>query len=591
MKKQKYKTINRWLFIFIIIGTLNLTLTGFVRADSTNSSDISNRIDALLSKKQWKPAISLLKVEVQQNPTDWATRSRLLNLELLINWRDDAQSLVDNSESIAPNQIEPLVLKTDFILGPLVGRGDVSQESDSLNQLMGVLQQAELLNAADPGTLYIKGVVSKLQGNNQDAEECFLRAIYENSDDLRSQQALIDLYLHQHYVKMALPLLSQAIDEDPQNIDTLYLVGRTFLEKGDPQKAMDYLKKSRAIDIMDRPTRLLMIADAQNQLGLQQEASENYEKVLTFWPNRADLWEKYAQVSDGLQLHDQAITAYKKAYHLQPTILGGLLSDAETIFWTKPLYEALPAYERILEIAPEREDVLALLIQIRYALWQESVPPSPEALDQLQEDLNASEQIHLTTALQIVDIELQVMKQNHWTPGLQQVLQGVVSVEKSPLVRLQGQLLLNEPTEAQATIQQLKLTQNSRIEMQYLVLCGAWRVALEQAQKNPALSMMLMWVQNWSNQKKKPFGEDLYTATTFLHADKPQKAVEALQKAQIYDPLSPEIQLDYATAYLQLNRPKDAQAAITAAKVLGLSEQQQTQLSKLEESLQHYSPR
>lgn len=572
MKRQKHRRINQWFYTFLLIGAISVIQPGFPLSDKRHTDPASlpeARIAQFVRHHHWHQAADLLKVHLEKFPLDFDARTRLLEIYLLADDFEAAQHLVSQTYFLYPQSIEPLVLDGYSTFGLLVGQGDVPQEETRLNHLNQLAYEAEYLDPDHPEALYLKGLAAKLQADSLKAEEFLLRVIYQNPTHLRAKHALVDLYADIHETRLATPVLSQALEEDARHVDTLYLVGRLFIEKGDPERGLVYLKQSQEVDGIERPKRLLMMAEAYRQLGKAEDAMLTYQKVLDHWPDRADLWQQYARMADALGREDIVITAYQHAVKLQPAVLGQLIAEAQTVFWTKPLIEAVPAYYRLVRIAPHRADLLLLLVHLHYRLWQEGVPPGQSRLDALEARLRELEMRELTPPLQLADVQIQVMRLNGWSPGLRETAQELVHKAKSPFFQAIGEIIIEHPAHAKPLGQDLGNPKDPALELQRLALSGAWPWALAWVKSSPRLEARAAQVETWAEADRKKANTHYAEAMMYIRQKQPEQALDSLQKARVYQPLAPALQLYLAEAYLLYANVEAARLALENARLLG----------------------
>ncbi len=577
MKKQKHETINRWVWTWFLATTLIILPVG-AQAERPES-DIVTRVDTLLQQRHWSQASSLMEAHLVKSPSDLEIRRRLIHLYMLQHRHAEARKLAESAYTLFPDSIAPIDLESDVLLGPLVTRTPEKKES-TLAQLNRLALQAAAINELDPTTLYIKGVIASLNSLPPEAETYFLRALNQDPNYIKAQHALVEMYSEQEQPRLAIPILLQAIEQDPHNVDTLYLLGKVFVQKGDPEKGLIYLKESRTQDLRERPKRQLVLADAQRQLGQLEDASESYRTVLEVMPNRSDLWVKYAQLSDTLNQEDKAINAYRKAYALDPGILTKLVDQATEAFWTKGLAETLPDYQRLYRITPENPQLLTLMAAMAFRLWQENKPPSPILLDKLASDIRSRDSF--SPALQLADLKIQVIRNNGFHPGLEQVLESIAQDNSDPLTQAYARIIQHRPVEA-LRLQNAVLNQTVEgYDTQMLVLHGAWPWA---QQSVDATTPLASWVGNWSRGQKQQADESLLQARQNLDAQRYGEAEKSLKQARFYFPFSARIYLRLVQAYLGQDKIQAARQALRTAKALDLPESDAETVASLQKQL------
>jgi tetratricopeptide (TPR) repeat protein len=568
IKMNHAKPLISILIVAMLLG-IPLSLSMALKPEQTSAQ--TDSVESLLTRRQWSQAVEALKAKTAQNPSDLARQSRLVSLYLLLGKTSDAIAVYKQFAQTHPFQLAPLMLHGEILAGPLVARDPTSKEEQALPSLKAVASQAKSISTTKPITHYLAGLVNKFEAQNEPAEADFLEALNQEPNNILYMQELADLYLTEHQIRLAAPLLKQAYEIDATNADTLYLLGRIFQEKGDPEKALEYLNQSENFDPKAHAQRLLITAEVQQELGNQQEAAKILHQLLTYTPQRGDLWSLYAQTMESLGDNAEAQQDYKRAFQLEPALINTYMTRAEHVFWTKPISDSITRYRQVLQMNPQSQSAMITLAHLYYyGAQQEGTYPLQTDLDELTGLIQDQEKNQLEPILQIAEIQLEVLRLRHWTTGLRNVLSEILQTEQSANIFGTIAILQNNPVAAQTAVAKLSVSPDSCQELQWFALIGAWPWSESLAGKNAHCNSLFPYTRTWRDKQLKIARYYLSQAKFQLGLKQPESAIKALEKAQIAHPLSFEIQLGYASAYLEENKLDKAKESLQNAIALGI---------------------
>jgi len=140
----------------------------------------------------------------------------------------------------------------------------------------------------------------------------------------------------------------------------LLSLGLLFWRKGNPQKALKYLRKSGEISLALGDQSLQSqyqnaLALVHTELGNNEEAVSAYQSALTLTPDSEKLWCNLGQILAKCERNEEAINAFTKATALSP---GDYLSwDGIGHVYNKlgEFLNGIAAFEKALEIEPDYE--------------------------------------------------------------------------------------------------------------------------------------------------------------------------------------------------------------------------------------------
>ena len=560
---------------------------------------ITDRVDALLNARQWQGATQLLQNAIKQDPKNMQLRSWLMNWAILTNNTKVAENLVFDTLKVFPKTPESLYLRGYSITGPLVNQPvadrnnpeTTSNEPNSakLNALSPLVPSMRQMDDLSPQTRYVEGELALQDNDVAYAEEQFLRAIYQAPNDLWSIQALANIYLNQGFTRRATPLVLQSRDLAPNDVDTWYLLGRLYMQKEDPEKALDAFAHSQQLDpLASRPTRDYWIQQTQQMLGLAPP-SPNAVRPQTAPANPApteldpalaakavDIPQKRANqvvipqtrriVTSSTGLAERAVAPD------QPNtgrITSGSYTAVETAWWEGNASGAQQALNQLTQAQPDRLDLLYLNAVMGYYNWQNGQPDSDKNRQLLQETLYNQQSTQLSPWLQLGDIQQQIIAQNDMTPELKQATRQLIQSTQSPLLRTEANLLLGCVDSAADSYDREAFALSRRQELIELASLGAndWLLplyaSLPTTEQSPELQQ---WLVDWTRQRNDQLLALRQAALDSVQRGQLDDALTQLIRLRNQDTLNPTVHLLLAEVAYRKKRYALAQQSLNNAK-------------------------
>jgi tetratricopeptide (TPR) repeat protein len=577
VKALRVGTIFLMVLLFLTPTTQVVALIG-----SGNTPTVQGRVERFLHLGQWNQAIALMEGAFEEEPGSLGLQEKLLQWYILMNNRAAMDTVLAKAELMASQTAHPAYLQGLTITWPLVDLPDTENRSNKVPSLNGLTQQAEMLDPASEKTHYLAGMAGLWAGNVPLAEEELLKGHYQNPAHLKTLQALALIYLNQGKTKQPTPLLLEAYEENPIDVDTLFLLGRLYYEKEDPEKAVAYFRQSESRDpIRERRQRALWLARAYQDLGQVQLANEYYQiaEQKGLIPPEREQQRAQTQLARP--------ETFKQNNTANPLGFEPALTAAQELFWTGTPSQGLTAYTELLQVNPQREDILSLLAAIHYRRWVESgTRPAEESLTTLISDIQRRQAQHHSPALDLAAVQLAVVQQGFWTPQQRTQALQVIQTAPNTATQLEGLLMLNCVADATALYNRQGLPLSHPSEVQRLALQGAlpWLNAApswEQASTSTFGPLWNDWVQTWSARQQSQADNALRGGAQALAQGQPESARNAFYKALIYHRLSAPGNKGLAESFLQLNRLARARLFLQNAAVLNTSPVYQEQIKAL----------
>jgi tetratricopeptide (TPR) repeat protein len=247
-------------------------------------------------------------------------------------------------------------------------------------------EQALALNAENPETLHLAGVVCFNSGQYDHSVEWFSRAIRREPKSVyladlgaalakqgRMDEAVkaadmavqltpddADLWRHIGNVLIdaerradALLCFQHALKLDPRQWETAYKAGHLLYDMGRFEEALSHLERSVEQRPDSAPT-LHMRALVLKSLNRLDEALANSVRAIELDPINADACSNMAKILQGLGRNEEALSWYDRSLAIGPNIASTVTSRAKLLGELGRLDEAMKEYERVLVIEPSQ---------------------------------------------------------------------------------------------------------------------------------------------------------------------------------------------------------------------------------------------
>lgn len=191
----------------------------------------------------------------------------------------------------------------------------------------------------------------------------------------------------------------QILRDDPENVDTQYLLGRLSGQRGNLAEAEELLKSA----IASKPDFAEAYADLGNVmqlLGKNEQARVSYLKALTIQPDHVPTLNNLGTLLLALQEWNDAANYYEKIVVLQPHFPNAIKNFIHAHHKLDQLTDAIPVLQKVIEIEPACIDAYSGLgfILIKTFKPAQALPFFQRALELNPE--NAEAQGNMAIALQ-----------------------------------------------------------------------------------------------------------------------------------------------------------------------------------------------
>jgi Tfp pilus assembly protein PilF len=437
------------------------------------ADSVLDEAGALLKSGKADAAESVYRQYLRTRPG--AVPARLALAEIALR-RDDyatAQSLLDGTLARHPRSPEAAALlgalfirRYDALAAP---GGDAGREY--LARAGEVLERARTMMDRQPGKPPSPAVLTQLaewelrQNDMVSAERHLQSVINANPAYVPAFQGLLRFHLKTGDLRRANDAALHALDLDPDNSLTHFLIARMLGLSDQPAEAVRYALKSEKLDYGRMPERDAFLAAQYEKLGEPERALPYYQARLSRIPGDTQSWLRLGELrsrlgpgeSDQGEPDPGESRAARQAMALHPDVLAGLQAQArEDARSERPdrIERALAHWRRILDgwrpgdtggeqVADEARGAIAGLRLRQRLLNPKRTPPDierdrpllqelPPQADALTRARNALDRAKLTWALQ-----------GEMAPEVRQALSGL-SENADPAIAGEAAFLLED---------------------------------------------------------------------------------------------------------------------------------------------------
>jgi tetratricopeptide (TPR) repeat protein len=192
-----------------------------------------------------------------------------------------------------------------------------TSEADRLRALFEEYLAIQRLHADMPATQLQLGVFHAARGDLPAAEAAYREALYLNPQLIPGYLNLADLMRGQQRDDEARKLLLQALEQVPENGQTLHVLGLLETRSGQPDKALDYLGRAAALETGGTRHRFVY-AIALHDLGQPQAAIKQLQALLRAAPGNEQALLALANYSAELGRKREAAGYARQLMELAP---------------------------------------------------------------------------------------------------------------------------------------------------------------------------------------------------------------------------------------------------------------------------------
>lgn len=453
---------------------LTLTMLGICLAPAFADA-VLDEADTLLKSGKADAAAFIYRQYLRTHPT--AVPAQLALAEIAMR-RDDyatAQRLLDGTLAGHPRSAEAAALLGALFIrryDALASSGDAAAR-EYLTLAGEALNRAKTMMDKDPRAPKSPAVLTQLaewelrQNDMVSAERHLQSVIQDNPAYVPAFQGLLRFHLKTKDLRRANDAALHALDLDPGNSLTHFLIARMLDLSDQPAEAIRYAQKSEKLDYGRMPERDAFLAAQYEKLGQPEQALPYYQSRLSLMPDDTKSWLRLSELRSRLgpsEPEPGEIQAARQAMSLHPDVLATLRAQAREDsrqFQPDGVDRALVQWRRILEAqngdneaADEARGAIAGLRLLQRSLNPSRTPPdierdrlllqaSPQSTDVLARARNALDRAKLALALQ-----------GEMTADIRQVLNGLAE-NTDPAIAGEAAFLLENTERTQARLDEV----------------------------------------------------------------------------------------------------------------------------------------
>ena len=194
----------------------------------------------------------------------------------------------------------------------------------------------------------------KKKGQFQAAETELMEALEEQPDHPFLKVSLADLYQRQGKLKEARVLTESILSTDPECHRALYVLGRIFLDEGEPEEALPCFQKASRGD--QSPYLVRQTVRALRELERYEEALDHLDTTPAGTGEDPFLMKERALILKRLKRKEEALLLYEKLHDLLPedTFVRKELYNLKSM--TRPKAEVIEELETVLRLPSRKDD-------------------------------------------------------------------------------------------------------------------------------------------------------------------------------------------------------------------------------------------
>lgn len=243
------------------------------------------------------------------------------------------------------------------------------------------LKQAERLAPDHPLVLTYRAEALLNNNQPQAAQPLLSRLMSQSPDFVPGLQQAARFYMGQQDYTRTRGLLLKALELQPRNSATLYLMARLMQAVNRPSEALSFAERSANADFGVLPERDWLLAEEYTRLGDVAKALSTYRVLQAYTPMRADIQLRLSQLNQQLGQGGTSRQQLQNALDLNPELAKALLTQAQTQLREAANEQALLAFRRLVETRPGEREALHGLATLHYAQYRQRVA-NPTAVQQ-----------------------------------------------------------------------------------------------------------------------------------------------------------------------------------------------------------------
>jgi predicted Zn finger-like uncharacterized protein len=273
---------------------------------------------AFARRRQFEQAEKEYKKALEENPKDTDTRARYATMLVAQRHLEDAEKEINEAQ--LTDAKNPAVI---------VAAGDVLFARNDFKGAMSRYEEAMQLapNAYAP---YLHAARAAVELKDFNRAKGFVDTAGQLRPNVTEVIAVQGVVMKSQDPKQASRLMTQAMEQAPEEPLYPYELGLIFMGMGAPVEAIDALKKAASLD-PDFVDAYFQLSKVQRDLQRTREARESLDNCVRIDPKRSDAWLAIADLEQQQGNDAGALKAYEKALSADPKNALSVCNMGETL--------------------------------------------------------------------------------------------------------------------------------------------------------------------------------------------------------------------------------------------------------------------
>lgn len=359
------------LFVFINLCTSQLPIQSVYAQEDPI---LAKAAQALKAGRQ-ENAQKIYEAYLANHPNHYTTQLALARLEMRVHNFDNARKYLESNL-----QINPMDPEASAELGHLfiTWSQDPVAPVDYMARAREHLNQALILDPNHGPSLMYLGEWFMASNDPVSAERYFQSSLRAQSDYMPAHQQLAKLYLAQRDLGRARNLTLRALELDPSNAQTVFLMAELLAVADHPAESLKYALKSEQLDAGRSPKRDLLIANQYEKLGELKLATERFEDLADYGPLSAKDMTTLATLYQRQNKLEKSQDYFKRAIAQDPSLRDNAMVAARNSLRSGAPLSSLAQWRDVLAMDPTNPEAIYTLLALHFHYWIFQQSPHPD---------------------------------------------------------------------------------------------------------------------------------------------------------------------------------------------------------------------
>ncbi|MBY0404114.1 MAG: tetratricopeptide repeat protein [Cyanobacteria bacterium] len=404
------------------------------------------KAESLLKKGDAQSAQSIYTEYLKQTPKSSEALLGLARINIRKYNFPEARRQLEKAAILAPGNVE--IFAELAHLFHMWSVGIFPTQEDYHPRAEEYFRQAGGIDPSNPLYLAYYGDWQLDQGDWISAEKTFYQALGQSRNYVPAFQGLTRYYMKSKNYKQAKNTCLQAIELEPDNSESYFLMAQLLTLSNHPEESVKYAEKSELTDYGTLPERDMLLAKEYDRLGNAQKALTYFERINGYAPNQAQVVVKIAELSDTLGNQEKSLRFYQKAISLDATLLDTMVEKAQAALRDEKVVNAIQKFRRILSIQPNSEQAIHGLASAHYLNYFYNQVNSTAVIADLERLNNLSSSLQTSPLIQMDRIKMTLALKGSGSSTLTQQL-NTLSQSRDDLAAGEALFILGRFKEAQ----------------------------------------------------------------------------------------------------------------------------------------------